>query len=395
MRVAYLEQRYSEEDRTTLMQLYSDLNSISKKKTKLENQKVREHKRALRDKISEYAYMFFKVRVVLGPKVITLPWETTRHSAVAIKKELTNALKKIREDRRKLKVKNEIDGSFGIYKYKTIGNVFNKSNSIIELQSKISERQKINLEKKPHIKIKDNYVGVEIECVMKCSREDLANKLADAKLGSYVCVKGDGSISPTDTHPVTCEITLLMKYGMSEEIINRLDAVLKDKSVDAKANNSCGLHVHLDMRNRDVSKSYLNLFHSQTILLGMLPQTRRSSFSRHAEQYCRRNDKDSFSEQQKAGRYYAINAQAYSKFKTLEVRVHSGTTNAKKIINWISLLTTVVDSMESPDVTFRSIENFSRFFNISSSIKEYVIKRTAKFENKVDTEQDEATPDVA
>ena len=55
--------------------------------------------------------------------------------------------------------------------------------------------------------------------------------------------------------------------------------------------------------------------------------------SRLSNSYCI-TDKSSL---RNGSRYYAINTDALKKFKTIEIRLHSGTTDFKKISNWIML----------------------------------------------------------
>jgi hypothetical protein len=135
------------------------------------------------------------------------------------------------------------------------------------------------------------------------------------------------------------------------------------------------------MRNRDVEKSYRKLYFSLDILYGMLPPTRKSN-----TKYCKRNE-DSFFEHTTNSdrRYQAINPVAYSKFKTLEIRCHSGTVNSRKINNWIDILTKIVDTDVTLGRTIKKRESFYEKFGISEDLQKYIEERTAKFEGDVDS----------
>ena len=134
--------------------------------------------------------------------------------------------------------------------------------------------------------------------------------------------------------------------------------------MSCRVNSSCGLHVHLDMRQRRPTKCYKNLIRTQDILMQLVDSTRRNNV-----EYCEKVNVDPallkklyFSDTGKPDyngmyigrgnqssnptydRYTAINAQAYYKFRTIEVRLHHGSIDMTEIYNWCLLLTTIVDA---------------------------------------------------
>jgi hypothetical protein len=238
---------------------------------------------------------------------------------------------------------------------------------------------------------KTNYVGVEIEMIMRCSSDYLMESLADAKLGRYVHIKSDGSLRPTETHRNCVELTVLAEEGMIKQVISSLCEVLRKKRIDAIANNSCGLHVHLDMRNRDAALCYNNLYYTQNIITGMVPANRREKDNAEAARFCRTNESPDIKKQVQVGdRYRVINPLALSQHKTLEVRVHSGSTNAMKINNWIDVLLSVVNSETKLVSHIKDIGKFAAKFGISSDLQTYIQKRTDKFSDlKIDTTADQ------
>lgn len=233
----------------------------------------------------------------------------------------------------------------------------------------------------PKLGDKDPYVGIEVECLSKFNKENLIQHLVDRAplLHKYVRIGYDGSIRTTDTYPHAFEFRILCKQSEVEKISTRFFEVLKGI---IKVNGSCGLHVHLDMRNRNFGRSYERLYMSLPVLASMIPASRREGNT-----YCKLNNNKS-GWQNPSDRYLAINPVSYRKYKTLEVRMHSATTNAKKVINWIKLLTLIVDkeftvnkegkSLE-PQRTLSSLLSFFTKYEIPSDLRNYVTQRIAKF----------------
>jgi hypothetical protein len=75
----------------------------------------------------------------------------------------------------------------------------------------------------------------------------------------------------------------------------------------------------------------------------------------------------------------------------LEVRLHSGTLNPVKILNWIDIIVCAIDA---PAITNQvtTPEEYAATFETSTKLIEYMKKRVANFSIKseaVHTEQDE------
>lgn len=197
------------------------------------------------------------------------------------------------------------------------------------------------------------WVGVEIECIIPhqdgdgecnndCDHENgecystpywnedeahswLRNKLERAGV-NRVCIKHDGSLSDDDGHGV--ELTILFNSSHGFEPLIKLCKVLKDAG--CYVNKTCGLHVHLDARHLTVKKVTAigeSIGNALPVLKWLVPE------SRHKNHYCELGVSGIRGE-----RYYAVNLTAFRKYKTIEIRLHSGTINAEKITNWIQLL---------------------------------------------------------
>lgn len=178
-----------------------------------------------------------------------------------------------------------------------------------------------------------------------------------------------------------CECTCQANYGHEIAIVARRsqihDIVRKTCEVlqkhGAEVNDTCGLHVHLDMRNvSDVNRSFGNLVKAQKLLYSMCPR------SRYNNSYCKPNI--SLSMERHGGRYWGINPASYSEHQTLEVRIHSGTVNVVKINNWIDLLSRIAYA--------KSIKKIEKLSDLTSKVKlseklvDYIKERVEKFNDQ-------------
>jgi hypothetical protein len=194
---------------------------------------------------------------------------------------------------------------------------------------------------------RQHYVGVEIEFLTKVDRLAVKRAVIKANLQNYVNVKNDGSIdehlencSMHDIYFIGCtcgyihthEITLLAPQDELQDLLKTLGGVLK--SISAVVNRSCGLHVHLDMRHRNMSGCVQKLLKHQKNIHNMVHPNRKNS------EYCRPQNPDFID---RRDRYRDINLAAYEKFNTIEVRIHEGTVDTNDIYKWCKYLINVVD----------------------------------------------------
>jgi len=77
-------------------------------------------------------------------------------------------------------------------------------------------------------------------------------------------------------------------------------------------------------------------------------------------------------------RYHGINNQAYNKYKTLEMRMHCGTTQASKIINWTRMLISIADAPKIAEAP-TTVAAFKTAAQLTDTVSEYVKSRVAKF----------------
>jgi len=311
-----------------------------------------------------------------------------------IKDTLNEFFTKLRTKRKRNIIMNEVEKNILGYEYKTIGGTFNKLNSIIDIQNKTNQMTRIMTPKVPAKEFKTNYVGIELELFCKLDRHNLLENFIKEKLAGYVCVKDDGSLRPENNyHPH--EVTVLCKQDMAEEIIPKIIKVLRSQDCDAAVNNSCGMHLHIDVRNRDPYTTYSKLVKALPLLTKLVPNDRISNT------FCRLNTLPDLKSQYKNGliengpitstreiRYQAINPLSVAKYKTIEIRLHSGTLNIKKILNWIDICTSIADS--SFDDKVDSPESFYDDIKADNKLIEYMEERIKLFNKDpaVDTKAD-------
>jgi hypothetical protein len=182
----------------------------------------------------------------------------------------------------------------------------------------------------------------------------------------------DGSINVDDSSE---DVGLEARILTTIDDLSNLEAFCKVLSeVGASVNASCGLHVHLDMRDYDRRPATVvsRLEAALPLLRAMVPK------SRVTNEYCSNDVGSKANGSGRGDRYSAINdADAFSKFKTIEVRLHSGTVNYTKISNWIRILYSIART--EGRLTEHSIEAYASKLNWSASLVAYIVARITKF----------------
>lgn len=225
----------------------------------------------------------------------------------------------------------------------------------------------------------DRHVGIELEFVSKLSNAQIVMALVAVGVEDYITVKEDGSIETDDDSDFTYthEVCVLAKESEFASVIRKIANALKGNST---INESCGMHVHIDMRSRNPDMSYAALFEAQPILYAMCPKSRRTgTYSKpETRSSMMTNDCD-------GGRYFGINKTSYLAHRTIEVRVHSGTLHADKIINWVNILLKIVNSVKmyhsNPDQVRlqKSLKEFKKRIKLRGKLSTYVDQRIEKF----------------
>lgn len=211
-------------------------------------------------------------------------------------------------------------------------------------------------------KTMDNYVGIEVECWSNHSLTEVRQVIRDYGYNEYIQVGTDSSIE-CDCHPKTIpyyystwdngryvtssveqkvcgckeiELRMLSTESNLKQSLLGLKRVLKD--IDAKVNKSCGLHVHLDMRNRSMLQCADKLYNVQELLYHMVHSGRAKGT------YARKISKiDSAYELANGDHYNGINTAAFKEHKTIEIRMHEGTVNMLDVYQWCRFLIEVIN----------------------------------------------------
>jgi hypothetical protein len=135
------------------------------------------------------------------------------------------------------------------------------------------------------------------------------------------------------------ELRVLAPQGMLHEILGKLQSIFTE--ANARVNDSCGLHIHLDMRHRDFNLSVNRLLDNREVMRGLVdPKRIKNDFCKPLDRKLVRSKSTNIS------RYRDINIAAYHKFKTVEVRLHEGTIDMTKVFMFTKFLVSVVDGIK-------------------------------------------------
>lgn len=308
---------------------------------------------------------------VRNKETITVPIEDYKQAKYYIDKH-KKIEKQERENRKKLEPEGKernISGTMQNINY--VAGVRLESGYFMHVKKRLSAVECF-VYKTP--KDNDKHVGIELEFCSKVNASTLALLFAELKLESKVCIKGDGSLR-AKAGDYALELNILLKERELESALTDICAVLNSEKVGAYVNETCGMHVHIDMRNRDAASSYRKLFKAQKFLIETQPPCRKTST------FCKTNEYSDFNQAKRTdGRYWVINTQAHSQHSTLEVRSHSGTINYTKIVNWCKLLVAIVDGEDTPAAKgYHMFSTLKKRTNLSDDIIAHFKARLEKF----------------
>lgn len=226
---------------------------------------------------------------------------------------------------------------------------------------------------------KKNYVGVEVECYTKNSLWRLFTlEFNDSKFTEFVTHDIDYSIRA----PYNCRRVEFQILIAEDELNTKLKDFFKLlRKYKFKSNRSCGLHVHLDMRNRWEHREviYNNLFSCIPVMMKLQPESRRNS------RWCRKNYYRDFSLQSEHGRkYQAINTRTLTSKSTIEVRVHKGSVSVREITAWVKLLISIANTKEEIKIKkVNNVKQLAKYLPIDKGLTNHMEKRYNKFNSNV------------
>lgn len=205
------------------------------------------------------------------------------------------------------------------------------------------------------------YVGIEIECYSKVSSISLQKLFFKYDLEEFIMIGDDSTISPPDDdnsndYYHTFELRLLIPQSNLGDVLRRFGKVFRLARL--KTNESCGLHVHLDMRQRNVEECYQKLRSFQDVLFAVVNKDRWNN------EFCQQNLDDG------RNHHMGINMMAFNEHGTIEIRMHHGCVDTDQIEKWIRLLINVVQAKEVPKVT--SKKEALKWKGLNKKLRHYV-----------------------
>lgn len=232
-----------------------------------------------------------------------------------------------------------------------------------------------DLNKKIPNEFQGQWRSIEFEVIFRTAEalNAFANWAEQSKYDAYITIKGDGSIR-YDFYKNEQAREVVVSYRKGDEhIVREVCENLREK---AFVNKSCGTHVHFDMRGftlTQVKNFGARLAQCVPALRLMLPK------SRHNNQYCY----GSINGIEAGSRYSFVNMQAYIKHKTIEVRAHSGTINASKILNWIAICDQIMTKNKALK-TIDSIPALIKHCEFDKEMADYINRRIERLNKKVE-----------
>lgn len=195
--------------------------------------------------------------------------------------------------------------------------------------------------------------GVEIECynadrraLVECIRGKGVNIQAECynhtDNRNHFKVVDDGSLSGNNSNEVVSPVL------SSSDGMGRLKKVCEGlNEVGAKVNRSCGLHVHIgaaDLTEEQYCNVFKNYYRLQGVIDSFLAPSRRDAFyAQHLDGRIMGCTTRLHVRMTFRNRYWVVNPCAYDRHKTIEFRQHQGSTDFKKIQNWVHFCAKLVE----------------------------------------------------
>lgn len=221
--------------------------------------------------------------------------------------------------------------------------------------------------------LEENYIGLEIEFFAPNNQTFLEKLIIDYDLWNNAEIKYDSSIEWEDydleyhvEEYTGYEVTLLCKEREVFEVIDRMSKVLF--KMEAEINETCGFHVHFDMRNRNYKRVYRNLCYMQSLLFKMVDESRKEN------DYCRQVNSSAW-EEADLDHYSAINGKdAFRRHETIEIRMHHATINKNEMTNWVKFLLKVVNHRKTEGLV-ETLEKANLCYKLDSDIINFYSRR--------------------
>ena len=244
-------------------------------------------------------------------------------------------------------------------------------------------------------------VGVEVECLIP--------HIDALDTPSFWTSTSDGSINSEEGYD---GIEMVSYPASGDLLLESIDNLMSwSNDIGAVVNRSCGLHVHfnsLDLTARQVAHVGIVYRYFEEILKGMMPNSRQSSNwckdfpipkkqlrhiteeSELIEMYYDYMDSHPSADKYNDARYCGLNVHSRYYHGSLEFRLHSGTINKTKILNWIQILNRIIDmAIDLERYTGDEYDKWIKKPPITHMVStfgvelcDYINKRTSKFKGE-------------
>lgn len=265
--------------------------------------------------------------------------------------------------------KRYMSPSFGS---KDKGHVFAEAGAI--LKAHVQKNMKLLLDCKVPA-LPRRYIGIELEFCAPIKEELFALKLFQKGIHKYAQLKQDGSLRPKDNE-LGFELAILLEESNYKKGLKQITDVLAAVKATAK-DRRCGLHVHMDMRRRDKNLVYNNMVACQYALLSIVDP------SRYNNEFCRVVKGRKFPTEftgERQERYKTINAAAYYKYRTLEIRMHEGSVDYNEISNWVDLLVKLTNHTKHLKTDVTKLPLLNSRLKLKKTLYNYALERSCSFQ---------------
>jgi hypothetical protein len=208
--------------------------------------------------------------------------------------------------------------------------------------------------------------GVEIE-FFGIDRNRVADALNRAGIRAFVegynhATRGywklttDGSVNSQGTGNGHGGNELVSPPLEGEDGLRELELALKIlNECGGKVDKSCGIHIHHEIKDLDLTKiqNIYRLYFKFTASIDyLMPPSRRSTNNPY---YCKPISLDLLERVENCGsiealqsmflnnRYWAVNFDAYNRYKTIEFRQHSGSIDFEKVGSWVRITHKIIE----------------------------------------------------
>lgn len=162
----------------------------------------------------------------------------------------------------------------------------------------------------------------------------------------YFKFVSDSSIQ--GTNPIECVSPILSSRGGMKILENACKTI---NEAGAQVNRSTGLHVHIGAADL-TDEQYCNVFQNYKMLESVIDTFMAGSRRANNSRWCRTLQDHTFYKEltkrnllniMNGDRYHKVNPCSYHRHQTIEFRQHQGSTDFKKISNWVKFCAKLVE----------------------------------------------------